>query len=135
MDLADQPLLAFERRARLDLGPLDSLDRATEGIAKVVDFGRGAKAFGDRQRTILAGLIGGYHRLQSPQRPDQQAMHHPPADDRRRDPHQQRQEDQQLLERGDARAVDRQFRAHILLRDRQGHLECIGAVALARHHD
>ena len=71
------------------------VDRADEGVAQVVDFGRRAKLLVGEQRRIVAGLVGADAALQPAQRADQQAVDQPPADQRGDRPHQHRQQDQQ----------------------------------------
>ena len=63
MHFADQPLLAFERRTCLDFGLLYPLDRATEGVAQIVNLGRRPgtcdsprRRSGPARRSVASGM-------------------------------------------------------------------------------
>ena len=55
VDFADQLALPFQRIAHLAFGFVDPLDRADEGVAKILDLGRRAELRREHKR-IVAGL-------------------------------------------------------------------------------
>ena len=57
VDFADQPPLAFERAGHLALRLLDPVDRAGEGVAQLLDFGRRAELARQVERPF-ARLVG-----------------------------------------------------------------------------